>query len=220
MGNTPGFGGATFQTYVALLNPTASSFTVDATLYDTAGTKHNATIALAAGELKTYQNFLAEVFQYTGGGAVTLKAPESTGGTHNNRFILSTEVRTSAGVSQSAYAPRGAVTQAQALLLRYGSVWPPNLAPTWRLMDNSRGGSLIIGECGDEVFGVAAFGWHRDSRHEGGVGGPVTNETKAVTSPTPSPQSKTLSRYHGPARCESLRSWFVSFGRASWRNTA
>ena len=95
MGNTPGFGGATFQTYVALLNPTASSFTIDATLYDTAGTKHNATIALAAGELKTYQNFLAEVFQYTGGGAVTLKAPESTGGTHNNRFILSTEVRTS-----------------------------------------------------------------------------------------------------------------------------
>jgi hypothetical protein len=39
------------------------------------------------------------------------------------------------------------------LLLRYGSVWPPNLAPTWRLMDNARGGSLIIGECGDEVFG-------------------------------------------------------------------
>jgi asparagine synthetase B (glutamine-hydrolysing) len=39
------------------------------------------------------------------------------------------------------------------LLRRYGSVWPPNLAPTWRLMDNSRGGSLIIGECGDEVFG-------------------------------------------------------------------
>ncbi len=94
MGNTAGFGGATFQTYVAILNPTASSFSVDVTLYDTAGTKHNATITLAAGELKTYQNFLSEVFQYTGGGAVTFKAPDSTGGTHNNRFILSTEVRT------------------------------------------------------------------------------------------------------------------------------
>src|SRR5437773_507357 len=52
MGNTPGFGGATFQTYVALLNPTASSFSVQATLYDAAGVKHNATITLAAGELK------------------------------------------------------------------------------------------------------------------------------------------------------------------------
>lgn len=50
------------------------------------------------------------------------------------------------------------------LLLRYGSVWPPNLAPTWRLMDNARGGSLIIGECGDEVFGPK--GSHR-SRHGG-----------------------------------------------------
>lgn len=39
------------------------------------------------------------------------------------------------------------------LLRRHGSLWPPNLAPTWRLMDQARGGVLIIGECGDEVFG-------------------------------------------------------------------
>jgi len=30
MGNTPGAFGATFQTYVAILNPTASAFTVQA----------------------------------------------------------------------------------------------------------------------------------------------------------------------------------------------
>jgi hypothetical protein len=94
MGNTPGAFGATFQTYVALLNPTSSAFIVQASLYDTAGVKHDASITLAAGELKTYQNFLAEVFNFTGGGAVTLKAPDSAGGTHNNRFIVSTEVRT------------------------------------------------------------------------------------------------------------------------------
>ena len=94
MGNTPGLG-ATFQTYVALLNPTSSSFSVQVALYDAAGVKHDATITLAAGEMKTYENFLDAVFHVTGGGAVTFKSPESTGGTHNNRFIVSVEVRTS-----------------------------------------------------------------------------------------------------------------------------
>ncbi len=95
MGNTPGFGGATFQTYVALLNPTASSFAVQVSLFDTAGTKRDASITLAAGEQKVYQNFLAEVFNFTGGGAVTFRAADSAGGQRNNRFIISTEVRTS-----------------------------------------------------------------------------------------------------------------------------
>lgn len=90
MGNTPGFGGATFQTYVAILNPTASAFAVQATLYDAAGVKHEASISLAAGEQKTYANFLGEVFGFTGGGAVTFKSPGSA-----NRFIISAEVRTS-----------------------------------------------------------------------------------------------------------------------------
>jgi hypothetical protein len=46
-----------------------------------------ATIALAAGEQKTYQNFLDEVFHYTGGGAVTFRAP-------GQRFIVDAEVWT------------------------------------------------------------------------------------------------------------------------------
>src|SRR5256885_195711 len=81
MANTAGAGGATFQTFVALLNPTSSSFAVNVTLYDAAGVTRNATITLAAGELKTYANFLDAVFQYTGGGAVTFQSAESTGGT-------------------------------------------------------------------------------------------------------------------------------------------
>jgi hypothetical protein len=94
MANVAGVGGATFQTYVALLNPTSSAFPVVVMLYDGSGTPRTATINLAAGELRTYENFLDTVFHTTGGGAVTFRSPDSTGGTHNNRFIVSTEVWT------------------------------------------------------------------------------------------------------------------------------
>jgi hypothetical protein len=84
--NVRGIGG-TFQSYVALLNPTSSGFTVTASLYDTTGTKRDASITLAAGELRTYANFLADVFNYTGGGALTLRSPQA-----GNRFVVSTEI--------------------------------------------------------------------------------------------------------------------------------
>src|SRR5947208_16176256 len=76
MGNVPGIG-STFQTYVAILNPTSSAYSVQASLYDSAGVKHDAMISLAAGEQKTYTNFLSSVFSgFTGGGAVTFKAAD------------------------------------------------------------------------------------------------------------------------------------------------
>lgn len=87
--NTTGVGGATFQTSVSLLNPTSSSFVVEATFYDAAGTKHQATISLAAGELKSYPNFLDSVFHITGAGAVTLKSVTGT-----NRFVVNAEIWT------------------------------------------------------------------------------------------------------------------------------
>ncbi|MPZ64379.1 MAG: hypothetical protein GEU83_02235 [Pseudonocardiaceae bacterium] len=40
------------------------------------------------------------------------------------------------------------------LLHRHGLMWPPNVAPTWRMMDRARGGVLLTGESGDEVFGI------------------------------------------------------------------
>lgn len=43
---------------------------------------------------------------------------------------------------------------ASPVLLRHGLVWPPNFAPTWRLMQLARGGVLLTGEGGDEVFGL------------------------------------------------------------------
>jgi len=95
VGNTPGAAGANFQTYVSILNPTSSAFPVEVTLFDPTGTKRTATINLAAGELKTYQNFLDSVFNgYVGGGAVQFRAAESAGGTNNNRFIVNAEVWT------------------------------------------------------------------------------------------------------------------------------
>jgi hypothetical protein len=104
MANVPGIGGA-FQSYVALFNPTSSAFSVTATLYDATGTKRTALIPLAAGELKTYTNFLDAVFNgFIGGGAVTFTSPDTSGGTRNNRFIVNTEIRT-AGTRYSTTIP-------------------------------------------------------------------------------------------------------------------
>ncbi|HEV7921516.1 MAG TPA: hypothetical protein VGR02_12080 [Thermoanaerobaculia bacterium] len=89
MANTSGVGGAQFQTAVSIFNPTASAFAVTASLYDAAGVKHDATIQLAAGELKTYANFLDEVFHFAGGGAVVFQSATSA-----NRFIVSSDIRT------------------------------------------------------------------------------------------------------------------------------
>src|SRR6266850_1590407 len=71
-GNTTGIGGVKFQTYVSLYNPTTSAYSVTASLYDASGVKRDASIPLAAGEFKSYTNFLDAVFNgFTGGGAVT-----------------------------------------------------------------------------------------------------------------------------------------------------
>ena len=116
--NVPGLNGV-FQTYMAIYNPTSSTIPVTAAVYDGAGTKREATITINAGETKTYQNFLNDVFSgLTGGGAVTLSTPLSAGGTHNNRIIATSEVRTSgtrfstavptlefAGSSSRSFAP-------------------------------------------------------------------------------------------------------------------
>jgi asparagine synthase len=40
------------------------------------------------------------------------------------------------------------------ILRRHGLVWPPNFAPTTRLMTMARGGVLLTGEGGDETFGL------------------------------------------------------------------
>jgi hypothetical protein len=88
MANNAGVGGAPFISYVALMNPTSKAFAVTATLYDTNGTAKTATINLAAGELRTWSNFLADSF--TGGGTVTFSSSDPS-----NRFIVSSEITSS-----------------------------------------------------------------------------------------------------------------------------
>ena len=111
--NVPGLNG-TFQTYMAIYNPTSAAIPVTVSLYDGAGTLRTATITVNAGETKTYANFLDSVFSgFTGGGAVTLSTPS-----HDKRIIATSEVRTSgthfstavptlefAGSSSRSFAP-------------------------------------------------------------------------------------------------------------------
>jgi hypothetical protein len=92
MANTTGAGGAVFRTYVALLNPGPDAILIDVSLFDAAGTKHDAVIQLAAGEIKTFDNFLDTVFEFTGGGAVTFRSADSS-----QRFVVSAEVWTDDG---------------------------------------------------------------------------------------------------------------------------
>lgn len=111
MANNAGVGGAPFISYLALLNPTARAFSVVATLYDTTGTPRTATVNLAAGELRTFTNFLADTFNFTGGGTVTFSSADPA-----NRFIVSTEITSNryatpipalefAGSNSRSYAP-------------------------------------------------------------------------------------------------------------------
>ena len=92
MANTVGAGGAVFETYVALLNPGPTAFPVTVSLFDSTGTKHDAIIELAAGELKTFDNFLDEVFDFSGGGAVTFRSADSS-----KRFVISADIWTDHG---------------------------------------------------------------------------------------------------------------------------
>ena len=120
MANTTGVSGVVFQTYVSILNPTSSAFSVNVSLYNAAGTKTDAVITLAAGEQKTYANFLDAVFHATGGGAVTFRSDNPA-----NRFIVDAEVWTSgsrygtsipalefAGSDSPAFAPGVTVSAA------------------------------------------------------------------------------------------------------------
>lgn len=94
--NSAGLSGATFATYAAIMNPTTKSFPVQVTLFDAAGTKTQKTITLAAGEQKTYQNFLSDVFGFSGAGTVRFQSGVEVGGTGDNLFILSAEIYTTA----------------------------------------------------------------------------------------------------------------------------
>jgi hypothetical protein len=98
--NAGGFGGATFATYAAIMNPTLKSFPIQVTLFDANGTKTQRTITLAPGELKTYQDFLGTVFGFSGLGTVRFQSGVEVGGSTDNLFILSAEIYTTSSGSR------------------------------------------------------------------------------------------------------------------------
>lgn len=100
MANAGGLSGATFQTFVALMNPTTLSYTIRVTLYDAAGVSYAANIAMAPGEQKTYQNFLDAVFHFSGAGSVVFQSGLEVGGSLDNLFIVSAEVYTAGGAGR------------------------------------------------------------------------------------------------------------------------
>jgi hypothetical protein len=95
MANVPGaFGGLFFKTKVVLFNPTIFSFPVEVSLYGTNGFISKTTINLAAGQIKNYENFLADVFSYSGAGTVNFDSLSLPGGNLNLDFLVSAEVYT------------------------------------------------------------------------------------------------------------------------------
>lgn len=89
MANVPGLFGAVWKTKVELFNPTTSDYSIQATLYDKTGQLQQKTIDLSAGQLRSYQNFLSDVFGFGGAGAVKFDS-----GSDQNQFVLNAEVYT------------------------------------------------------------------------------------------------------------------------------
>lgn len=92
MTNAPGALGGVFKTKVVVFNPTISSFPVEVSLYGTNGFVAKTTINLSAGQVRNYENFLAEVFAYTGAGTVNFDSLSLPGGNPNLKFLVSAEV--------------------------------------------------------------------------------------------------------------------------------
>lgn len=87
MANTPGQFGSLFRTKVAILNATTQSYAIQATLFSTSGQAATASIQMASKQIRNYENFLADVFNFTGAGTVIF---DSSGGSRD--FIVTAEV--------------------------------------------------------------------------------------------------------------------------------
>jgi hypothetical protein len=93
MANTAGLQGAFFKTRVAIFNPTTLSYPIAVTLYNNNGQAGAATINIAAGQVRNYDNFLQQIFSYTGAGSVQFDSLSGApGGSSSRDFIVTSEV--------------------------------------------------------------------------------------------------------------------------------
>lgn len=84
--------GAYFRTRMVLTNPTGSEMMVLATLSTPGGFSAEKSIALDSFQTRVYENFLAEVFEYTGGGGVNLVEQGASTGNLGRPFLAVAEV--------------------------------------------------------------------------------------------------------------------------------
>ena len=87
--NSPGRFGAHYKTRVVIFNPTSRNYSITALLYGTNGPISTNAIPIESGEYIVWDNFLGEVFDYSGGGAIWLLAPDE-----DNQFYMTAEVYT------------------------------------------------------------------------------------------------------------------------------
>jgi hypothetical protein len=92
--NVTGVTGSVFRSRISIFNPSAFSYPIQATFYDTAGNMTNASINMAAGQMRVYDNFLADLFSTTGAGSVRFESRDIAGGSPNFQFIVNAEVWT------------------------------------------------------------------------------------------------------------------------------
>lgn len=79
--------GAYFKTRIVLVNPTPNPMTINVLLSTPGGAVGPRTVSLAASETKNFENFLADVFGYTGGAGIRFW--EST---NSRPFLVNGEV--------------------------------------------------------------------------------------------------------------------------------
>jgi hypothetical protein len=93
--NNAGAFGAFFKTKVSIVNVTSRNYTIYATLYRNGGGTSLRSISMAPRQSLNYDNFLQEVFTYTGAGGVELDAWfDPPGGDVLNEFAVTAEVYT------------------------------------------------------------------------------------------------------------------------------
>ena len=95
MANNPGQFGALFKTRVSILNPTSFAYPIYVNLYNQSGKLATKTINILPHEAKNYENFLQEIFSYSGAGSVEFDSWfDAPAGSPDYQFLVSAEVYT------------------------------------------------------------------------------------------------------------------------------
>ena len=91
--NNSGLFGAVFKTRVSIVNVTNRTYTINATLYRSGSGTIVRQITMGSRQARNYDNFLQDVFSYSGAAGVELDAVvPSAGGSDLNQFAVFAEV--------------------------------------------------------------------------------------------------------------------------------